>query len=146
MLYARVVARMRATSSLAVSSSLQPYPLSANTYTQAADEVDTYVGAVDVSFPAACTEPRRADALVLVDPVDPAKPAVGDYVGLGQTEDAGSGAVSKRIEIGPFPGIGGRFEPGSPKPRTVFLVLEGSCKTGNGITATAGGVDVIGTR
>ena len=48
--FARVVARMRTGSAVAVTESLQVYPLAPNTFTQAPDEVDGFPGAVDVTF------------------------------------------------------------------------------------------------
>ena len=71
---------------------------------------------------------------------------MSDLVALGEIEDEAGGVVSKRIEIGPFPGIGGRFEPGAAKTHTVYLAVESECKAGSGVTATFGGVDVIGTH
>jgi hypothetical protein len=144
--FSRVVAKLRGNSTLAVSATLQAYPLSPSTYVQAPEEVDGYPGAMDLSFPAACTVPRSAIAYVLVDPTNPLKPELSDVVGIGETEDTVGGNLSKRIEIGPYPGTGGKFEPGVTKTHSVFLLVEGKCKTGSGITATSGAVDVIGTR
>jgi hypothetical protein len=144
--FGRVVARMRGSSPLALTESLQLYPLAPNTFTQAADEVDTFPGAVDVTFSAGCTAPRNAAALVMADPANPAKPTTSDLVGLGEVQDEAGGVVNKRIEIGPFPGIGGKFEPGVAKAHTVYVAVEAECKTGSGVSATFGGIDVIGTH
>jgi len=145
--FSRVILRMRGNSTLAVSAAaFQIYPLSPSTYVQAPEEVDSYAGALDLTFPAACTVPRSAIAYVAVDPANPLKPTLSDVVGVGQAEDTVGGDLSKRIEIGPYPGAGGRFEPGVAKTHSVFLVVEGKCKAGSGITATSGAVDVIGTR
>ena len=143
--FARVVARMRGSSALAISTSeFQVFPLSPATYAQAANEVDSYVGAMDIAFSPACTSPRGAFAYVVVDPANPLEPELGNVVGSGQV--GGSTAATQRLEIGPFPGTGGRFEPGTAKTHSVFLIVEGQCKAGAGITATSGAVDVIGTR
>jgi hypothetical protein len=144
--FSRVIARFRGSSSLALSEAPQIYPLSPNTYSQGPDEVDSFPAAVDVTFAPTCTTPRSAAAEVMVDPADPTKPTVSDLVGLGVTEDKAGGTVSKRIEVGPFPGLGGRFEPGATKSHTIYLAVEAECKTGSGVTATFGGVDVIGTH
>jgi hypothetical protein len=144
--FARVTARLRGSSALAVNNTFQSYPLNPNTYSQPADEVDSYAGAVDLAFSAGCTAPRSAIAYVLVDPANPLTPTTNDVVGAGQLSDSTAGAVSRRIDIGPYPGLGGKFEPGTTKTRTVYLVVQGTCSAGSGITASAGAVDVIGTR
>jgi len=142
--FSRVTERMRGSSILPMSTALQVYPLSPSTYVQPPEEVDSYAGAVDLTFSAACAAPRSANAYVLVDPADPLKPEPGDIVASGQIGNPVEGTLSQRLEIGS--GTGGRFEPGTAKPHNVFLVVEGKCGTGGGIVASAGAVDVIGTR
>jgi hypothetical protein len=143
--FSRIIARFRGSASLDVPlESFLDYPLTSPTYTQAAEEVDSYSGAVDVTFQSGCTPPRSAVAYVLVDAADPTKPKIEDIAAFGVVEDSTGGALSRRIEAGPY--IGDRFEPGTAKSRTVSLIMNGECKTGTGITATFGGVDVIGTK
>lgn len=148
--FGRVVAKLRSSAPLALTEEFQVFPLNPSTYTQAAEEDDTYVSAVDVSFPAGCEAPRSATAALLVDPTDPAKrEPMESRAGEGETKDEAGGAITKRIEIGvDQPRYGGmsRFEPGEAKSRTLDLVVKGECNSGSGITATFGGVDVIGTR
>ncbi|MGB7589038.1 MAG: hypothetical protein WBM00_10055 [Solirubrobacterales bacterium] len=146
--FGRVVARLRGTAPLGLAEELKVFPLNPSTYTQAANEVDTYYGAVDVTFADSCKAPREATALLLVDSANPAKVEPSESLaGLGFAEDKGEGTVTKRIEVGPYLFFGSRFEPGSSKSRTVNLAVEGECKGGgSGITATFGGVDVIGTK
>jgi hypothetical protein len=148
--FGRVVARLRGTASLGLTEEFQVYGLNPSSYTQAANEVDSYYGAVDVTFQPSCTVPREAVAFVLVDPTNPTKiEPIESLVGLGATEDKAGGTVSKRIEISPlaFEGIAGsRFEPGTTKSHAISLVVRGKCKTGSGVSATFGGVDVIGTK
>jgi hypothetical protein len=144
--FARVTARLRGNSALAVNNTFQSYPVNPNTYSQAPNEVDSYAGAVDLAFSAACTTPRSASAYVLVDPANPLTPTVNDVVAVGQISDSTGGALNRRIDLGPYPGLGGKFEPGTTKTHIVYLVVNGTCSTGSGITASAGAVDVIGTR
>lgn len=147
--FGRIVSRMRTGSSLALTEALQVFPLNPSTYTQAADELDSYYGAADVTFQPTCGPPRQAVAYLLVDATDPIKvEPIESLVGIGGVEDKSGGTVTKRIEISPL-GIelaGSRFEPGSPKAHSVSLAVEGKCEAGNGITATFGGVDVVGVR
>jgi hypothetical protein len=145
--FGRVVVRLRGSASLGVTTEPQVYPLNPSTYTQAAEEVDTYDGAVDVTFQPGCEAPREVTALILVDSTNPAKAEPRESIaGLGIVEDKAGGTVTKRVEISPYVLWGYRFEPGTAKSHTVNLVVEGKCKTGSGITATFGGVDVIGTK
>jgi hypothetical protein len=148
--FGRVIARLRTSSSLNLKEELQPFPLTPSSYTQAANEVDSYYGAVDVTFQPTCTPPRNAVALLMVDPTTPTKvEPIESLVGVGGTVDKAGGTVTKRIEISPLSlEIGGsRFEPGSPKAHALSLVVEGECEGAtSGITATFGGVDVVGVR
>lgn len=141
--FSRVVAKLRGNSSVAVpESGLTVYPLSNASYTQAANEDDRYVAAVDVTIPPSCEGPnRQAEAYLLVD-TDPASPSEYDLVGTGAVQAEGTGTVTKRIEIG---GYGTRFQPGTAKEHTLTLVLNSDCSTGGGVVATFAGVDVIGT-
>ncbi|HEX8959780.1 MAG TPA: hypothetical protein VF770_08150 [Solirubrobacterales bacterium] len=150
--FGRVVAKLRSSGTLGLTEELQVYPLNPSTYTQASEEDDAYVGAVDVTFPSSCNAPRSAVARVSLDASNPTKEEE-TIVGYGRVSDSGTEAVSKRIEISPFffeKGLtvtGYRFEPGTAKSHTVSLVVKGECEGGgSGITATFGGVDVIGTK
>jgi hypothetical protein len=151
--FGRVVAKFRGSGNVQVSTTsptFTNYPLNPTTYTQAAEEDDSFVGAMNITFQSGCELPegggsRRATAFVLVDSPNPAEPKNEQIVAIGEVQDEGTGTVSKRLEIGPF--IYGRFEPGNPTPHTVSLVVVGSCKTGTtGIVASSGAVDVIGTK
>lgn len=151
--FGRVVAKLRSSNTLGLTKEPQVYPLNPSTYTQAAEEDDTYVGAVDVSFPSSCNAPRSAVARISLDASDPTKEEETTVVGYGRVSDPGTEVVSKRIEISPFffekglAATGSRFEPGTAKSHTVSLVVQGECGGGgSGITATFGGVDVIGTK
>jgi hypothetical protein len=141
--FSQVVAKFRGSSSVDVpTTGLAVYPLDNATYSQAANENDTYVGAADVTIQSTCTGTRRVSAFILVD-TNTASPSEADIVAEGGVEDAGTGTVTKRINIG---GFGVRFEPGTATNHTISMALTADCTAGSGITATFGGVDVIGTK
>lgn len=146
--FGKVVRRARATTTLAVTEAPKNYPLSEATFTQAATENDSFIGAVDVTFAAECTAPRSVTAYLLIDAADPLKLADSEIVAGGEFTDAsGVGALSRRIEIGPFgEATGTKFEPGTSKNRKLSLVLKGACTVGGGISATFGGINVIATK
>lgn len=146
--FSRVVRKARGSSVLAVTGTEKVYPLSEATYTQAANENDAFVGAIDVAFSAECTSPREAAAYLLLDSPEPLKPADSDIVAAGRfADEAGVGALARRIEIGPFgEATATKFEPGSARNRKMSLVVKGTCTAGSGITATFAGVNVIATR
>ena len=148
--FGRVVHRSRGSLARALDKTPLSYPLSEAVFTQAGNEVESFVGAVDVIVSAACEPPREVEAAVLLDSPDPTSPELepSEIVAAGVYQDkATGGAVSRRIELGPGPAFAAtRFEPGTAKTHTLSLVLVASCETGSGVTATFGGVDVIGTK
>jgi len=141
--FSRVVATLRGNSSVAVpKTGFAPYPLDNATYTQAANEDDQYVGAVDVTFQPSCEGPQRqARAFLLLD-TDPANPSEIDVIGEGTTIATGPGTVTERIDINIF---GATFQPGTAKQHTLTLILSQECSAGSGVVAAFAGVDVIGT-
>jgi hypothetical protein len=153
--FSRVVRKARGSSPLAITEALKTYPLSEATFTQAANENDSFIGALDVTFSADCKAPRDVTAYLLLDALKPPAFETGEVVAFGYSRDeSGAGAVSRRVEIGPGGDPGGtgavatgtRFEPGSTKNRKLSLVVKGSCSTGTGITAGFAGVNVIATK
>lgn len=146
--FGRVTTRLRSTGTIAVpNGSVVQYPLGASTYTQAADEVDMLAGAFDITFQAGCEAPRTVVAYIQVDPKDPTKlTSELEIASVGEIEDKTGGAVNMRLEAGPYLFLGTKFEPGVAKTRTANVLLEGKCKSGGGITATSGAIDVLGTR
>src|SRR5215213_5524278 len=118
MQFSKVVAKARGSSTVeAPTTKFAPYPLDNATYTQAANENDRYVAAVDVTIPSTCEGPnRQASAILLVD-TNPASPSELDVVGTGAVVAEGTGTVTKRIEIG---SSGTKFEPGAPKAHTLL--------------------------
>ena len=153
--FSRVVRKARGGSPLAITEVAKTFPLSEATFTQAANENDSFIGALDVTFSADCKAPRDVTAYLLIDALKPPEFESSEVVGFGYTRDeSGTGAVSRRVEIGPGGDPGGtgavatgtRFEPGSTKNHKLSLVVVGSCALGTGATATFGGVNVIATK
>lgn len=145
--FGHVVAKLRGSTPLNLTEELQPFALNPSTYTQAAEENDVYDGAVEVTFQPGCEVPRSAVAYVVIDPTNALKLEPPESIASwGITEDKTGGTVTRRIEVSPYFLWGSRFEPGAAKSHTVNLVVAGECKTGSGVTATSGAVDVIGTK
>jgi hypothetical protein len=146
--FGRIVFETRGSATIPVPISPDPpalYPLANPAYTQEAGRDDTYLGAVDVTFEPGCTPNRSAAAYIAVDPADPNNLSEYEIIGLGGVQDQGTGTVTRRVEVGPYQG-GVRFQPSAPTNHTIYLYVQGQCDTGSGITATFGGVDVIGTK
>lgn len=146
--FSHVVARIRGTAGVPWTNGTV-YPLNNPTYTQAAGQNNQFIGAVDVTFSASCTQPRSATAYLLVDAADPTRPTANDLAGLGVVSDTGAGTVTKRAEFVPFAGGSGmsKFAAGASTPHTFsILLLTPSCTAGSGVTASAAGIDVIGTK
>ncbi len=146
--FSRVSARLRSAATLALQTEPQIYPLTGSTYTQAADELDSFAGELKVSIPAKCSVPRVISAYVLVGAKDPTKPSEEEdkIVAAGSLTDQGPGALNATIELQPGPRQM-LFEPGVPTSRSVSLVAAAKCEGGgSGVTAASGAVDVVATR
>lgn len=147
--FARVVHRSSSSANVPLKSGeLVIYPLESPGYTQKPHEDDSFLGALDVTFSAACKGQRSVEGIVLLDVANPLAPTVFDVVAKGSVEEnPGSGGASRRVELNSN-GVSSptRFEPGSPKSHTLYLIAESHCETGNGVTGTFGGVDVIGVE
>jgi hypothetical protein len=144
--FSRVVFEARGSATVALpTAKTTSYPLSNSTYVQEAGRNDSYIGAVDISFQPSCAPPRGASATILLDTTNVVDPPAEALMGLGSAEDAAGGLVSKRIDIGPF--IGVRFERDVPTNHSIAIAVEPNCAGGTeGVLATAGAVDVIGTK
>lgn len=146
--FSQVVTRIRATTPQVLTTTPAFYPLPNPTFVQPAGLNETWLSAVDVVFPAGCTQPRSATAYLSVDSPTPATLSVPFLAALGTATDTATGTVAKRIELGPFTGGGATnlLEPNSDTPHTFSLLVFGNCAAGGGINATAAGIDIIGTR
>jgi len=148
----QIVAKLRGATPVGFSeSSLTVYPLTPSTYTQNADEANELFAYLDVTYAASCAPPRGAAAILVLDSADPLNPQEDEVVGLAQKTDETSGEHTTRLELASsFPVTLAPLtlgSPSAPTARKLSLVLVGSgCKSGSGVTATGGGVDVIGIR
>ena len=121
------------------------YPLDNATYTQEAGRDDSFVGSLDVTIPASCTGNRTVYGNLVVDSADPTKALSQESVAAGEFHDPGTGQVSGRINLGPYVN-GVRLQSATATNHTLAIVATASCTSGGGVTATSGGVDVIGTK
>lgn len=145
--FGRVVHRASGSAIVALGGdgSTTVYPLGGAAYTQAADESDSFLGAVDVRFSSSCSPPRQVTAFLALDPADPEMPGGDELVAAGAyTEGSGGGTVTARVELSPN---ATRFEPGTPRTRHLSLSMQALCAGGTGnVDALAGAANVIGTR
>jgi len=138
--FSQVVARLRTTATQAFAGE-GIYPI--GSYIQAAGEDDQYLGGLEVVFAASCEQPRSVEAL-LVEVTNVEE----KILGIGVVDDFFAGASSRRIEFAPFElGAMSRLAPAAAKTRQLSVLLaDEKCNSGSGVTATAGLVDVIGTK
>jgi hypothetical protein len=141
--FGRIVQEARGSSTKALpEATLTVYPLQANTYTQPAGRDDTYIGQIEVVVPDSCTGTRKVTAGLLVDPSDPTAATVDELLATRNIVVAGTEPSTVRISLGPA----ASFQPAKATVHTLYLAALASCETGGGVTATAGGIDVIGTE
>jgi hypothetical protein len=142
--FGRIVQEARGTSAKALpEATLTVYPLESSTYTQPAGRDDTYIGQIEVVIPESCTGTRKITAGLLVDPVDATAPTIDELVAPRTVVDTGTDALTTRISIGPA----ASFQPAKATGHSLYLAAIASCETGGGgVTATSGGIDVIGTE
>jgi hypothetical protein len=141
--FGRIVQEARGSSTKALTeATLTVYPLQANTYTQPAGRDDTYVGQIEVVIPESCAGVRKITAGLLVDPADPTASTVDELVATRNLVDTGTDPRTARLSIGPA----ASFQPTRATSHSLYLAGVASCETGGGVTATSGGIDVIGTE
>jgi hypothetical protein len=144
--FGRVIARLRGTAGVAVpTTTFVNVPLANASYTQGPEEINSYFGALDISFAPGCTAPRNLIAVVSVDaPVKPELSSTTEIAAYGVVSDPTGATANQRLELGPY--LASKFEPGTPTPRTVFVSARAECKAGSGVVASNAAVDVVGTR
>jgi len=141
--FGRIVQEARGSSAKALpDGTLTVYPLQSNTYTQPAGRDDTYVGQIEIVIPESCTGARKITTGLLVDPVDATAPTTSELVATRTIEDTGTDPLTARLSLGPA----ASFQPAKATAHTLYLAALASCETGGGVTATSGGIDVIGTE
>jgi hypothetical protein len=146
--FGQITERIRNSSVFGLQTSGQFIPVGG--YTQPAGEDDTYFSSLDVNFAAGCTAPRSAVVYLVIDPTNLSTLVANEIAGYGVVEDKGTGAATRTLEIGYFPGLGshlGRMGGSQPTPRSFyFYTAGGTCTSGSGVTGSNAAVDVIGTK
>lgn len=145
--FGRVVARMRTNGSLPIGEAAALYPMTGSSYTQAANELDSFVGQLEVTIPVKCMGTRTIQANVVVDAKKPTEPPEEDIVATGFFEDNTGGALSATIPLEP-PAKAPRFlfEPGVATSHQASLAINADCTGGGGMTASSAAIVVLGTR
>jgi hypothetical protein len=145
--FSQIVARLRTNGQMPFETAEPLYPI--GTYTQQAGEDDQYLAGLEVNFAESCEQPRSAVVLLLADTSKLSEFTIEKFLGVGFAEDEGTGSVTKQLEFAPF-FEGGPMAKLAPSVATAHSIsaflANGECNAGNGVTATAGLVDVIGTK
>ena len=139
----RIVARLGGPVNLALTGATALATLPNPTYTQAANVPNEYLGGAQVTFSAACVQPRTAIVYLLAD--DPII-SFTSIMGIAQIPDSGAGAVTKRGIFVPFLGAQRgltRVAEAAPTSRTVFVQAVAGCNSGSGVTLDSAEVDVV---
>jgi hypothetical protein len=142
--FGRIVREARGSSTKALPEGIVTvYPLQSNVYTQPAGRDDAYLGQIEVVIPESCTGTRKVTAGLLVDPVDPTAPTEEEFVATRTFQNTETDPVTAWISIGPAVG----FQPAKATIHALYLAAVATCEGGgSGVTATSGGIDVIGTE
>jgi hypothetical protein len=141
--FGQIVQEARGSSTKALPQGvLTVYPLQGNTYTQPAGRDDTYVSQFEVVIPTSCAGTRKITAGLLVDPVDPTAPTSDEFVASRDLVNTSTDPLTVRLSIGPA----ASFQPAKATAHSLYLAAAADCETGGGVTATSGGIDVIGTE
>ena len=137
------ILQLGATTNFAIPTPI-PLPFPNNTYTQAADETNLWIAGGQVTFSAACTQPRAAIVYLL----DGNTLVAENIVGFVQINDQGAGAVARRFTFPNYPGTQGltQIRTGASQPHNFHVYSVGGCNSGSGITLDSIGVDVVAER
>ncbi len=124
-----------------------PYRLNDATFTQAAGEVDFYVGAATVTIPATCARPRRVDMRIAVDQTG--LPNATQVVGIGGLTDEHPTTLTTSLDFAAAGNAAARLQIGAAARHT--LSMTGSLHCGDAgeeapLTIESSGIDVIGVR
>lgn len=149
--FAHIVEKFRSSLALPVPNEAGPkltvLPFSAS-YTQEAGRADKYVGYVDVSLSPSCVS-REIVAILMLDPENPTEiglATISSVAGVGGLFELGSAASAERINIGPYPLGGTRVGPPTATPHNLVIAVKSKCGSGEGVSITGAGIDVIGVK
>jgi trimeric autotransporter adhesin len=142
---AHVVARARGAGPQTLTSG--SYKLNDATFTQAAGEIDLYVGAARVTIPATCGRPRRVEMTIAVD-APFANPSGDQIVGTARLEDGGGTTVTRSLNFAAGNAAAARLGTDAAG-HTLSMTGSLSCgeaEEGRPLTIESGEIDVIGVR
>ena len=142
----RVVARLGGIVGQPIPTLAGPVPLANNAYTQNPNEPNEFIGGAQVTFSAACAQPRSAVVYLLVDSPLLTSDAL---LGIGSVSDTGAGSVTKPLVFGASFGAGNPMALASPPaavPHQLFLQGDANCNAGAGISLDTAIIDVVGHR
>jgi hypothetical protein len=149
--FTQAVARFHSNAQFGFGGS-EPPIIPLGTYTQPAGQDDQLLAGLTVSFSASCEGERDAEVFLLENP--PAKLSelnIESVLGIALVENKGTGSFSKQAEFSSYP-IGGfagmnQVAPSAPVTRNYgVLPLEGTCKSGSGVTVSNPQLDILGTK
>ena len=146
LLVEQVTRRLGGAMGLPVTGSLSNKLVPNSAFTQAAGESDQMIAGGQVTFSAACVQPRAFVAYLLLD--DPVL-APSSIIGLAQVNDTGAGAATTRFTFNPggFQNGGlNLFRTGAPVNHQFFIQATASCNSGAGVTIDSANLSVIGHR
>ena len=143
----RVVARLGGPVGQPIANVPSSIPFAGPTsYTQAANQLDEFLGGGQMTFLPTCTAPRSATIYLLLDnPV-----LVADaLMGFASVSDSTGGTVAKEYVFTPFFGGGpGMVQPvrAAATPHQLYLAGDLNCNSGSGATLDSAIIDVVGHR
>ena len=138
------IALLGATTNFALPTPVAlPFPN--NTYTQAAEESNVWIAGGQVTFSAACTQPRSIQVYLFEGG---AAPTVDNVAGSAVIQDNSAGAVTRRFTFSSFAGGKGlsQVRTGAPVTRTFYAFGLANCNSGSGVTLDSVGIDVFAER
>ncbi|HVC07452.1 MAG TPA: hypothetical protein VND98_07710 [Solirubrobacterales bacterium] len=149
--FTQAVARFHSSAQFGFGGS-EPPIIPLGTYTQPAGQDDQILAGLTVSFSASCEEERDVEVFLLENP--PAKLSelnIESVLGIALVENKGTGTFSKQTEFSSYP-IGGlagmnQVAPSASVTRSYgVLPLDGTCKSGSGVTVSNPQLDILGTK
>ena len=149
--FTQAVARFHSNANFGFGGS-EPPIIPLGSYTQPAGQDDQVLAGITVSFSASCETERTAEVFLLENP--PAKLSelnIESVLGIALVENKGTGAFTKQAEFSSYP-IGGfagmnQVAPAASVTRSYGVIpLEGTCKSGSGVTVSNPQLDILGTK
>ena len=147
-LASRIIARLGGAVNQPIPTALGLVAFTNNSYTQNAGAPNQYIAGGQVTFSAACTQPRSATVYLLLDnPLLAGPPS--NFIGVGVINDTAAGAASRTFSFTPFTGAGPALNApvtAAATPRQLFLQADLNCSAGAGATLDRVTVDTVEHR